>query len=356
MGDTVKRLIVATIVIGAAAAAAAQQRLAVLEFFGRPTGGYCSAAGPTMIRLQSEMEEAAVLLEYDYDQFPSGRLDRFLAARPRPPYLPLVMVGSGFKISDGLVDFEPEYRAMIEAELARPAEADVSAYWRRVGDRMRVYVRAVNRRDEALTPSEEAAIWVLVWEEGTTLGVSRTWVRATGGVSLSDPLDPGAAATMVVNSPQLTGVNWARLSALAMVERRPGGSGGYDMLQATLAAPPGLDVSPGELVLSRARPTVEVSLAGPHVLSWSATWDVPWLDVTPSGGTVPAAPTIALSSDEWPPQPATGTVRFDAQGDGMTFSATVAVTAAERLRHSGPRLTPAPRPAEAAEAASLAAP
>ncbi len=119
---------------------AADDRFAVLELFGRTGCGNCQAAGRAMTALQSEMRGRAVLLEYDYDAFLHGRQDRFWASGASARYLPLVMVGSGYRTSSGAENYEPVYRSMINDELARPARAAVSAYWRRVANTMRAYV------------------------------------------------------------------------------------------------------------------------------------------------------------------------------------------------------------------------
>jgi hypothetical protein len=132
-------LVLISLLLGATFGAA-DDRFAVFEFFGRPAGAFCSAAGPAMITLQSEFRGRAVLLEYDYDAFLHGRQDRFWASGASARYLPLVMVGSGYRTSSGAENYEPVYRSMINDELARPARATVSAYWRRAANAVRAYV------------------------------------------------------------------------------------------------------------------------------------------------------------------------------------------------------------------------
>jgi hypothetical protein len=320
-----------------ASAATGQQRLAVLEFFGRPNGQFCSEAGPAMLSLQGEMAGRAVLLEYDYDRFASGRVDRFWAARPSAMYLPLVMVGSGYRTSSGQVDYAREYRGMLEAELARPPEAAVNAYWRRSGAAARVYVQVTNLRASALTPEEAAAIWVIAWENGR-IGVSDTWVRGTARTPLADSLEPGAILTVTIDTPSLVGVDWERISALACLERRPGGAGVYDMLEAAVAASAGLAVSPNTLALSAASPSAEVALSGPHVLTWTAAADVPWLAVSPTAGAVPATAAVSLVPEGLAGGGGTGHVHFEAAGDGMSLSTTVSVAFPARVRPPRRRL------------------
>jgi hypothetical protein len=320
-----------------AVAVSAQERLAVLEFFGRPNGQFCREAGPAMLALQAEMSGRAVLLEYDYDRFATGRVDRFWAARPSAMYLPLVMVGSGYRTSTGQVDYEREYRAMIEAELARSPEAAVSAYWRRSGDAVRVYVRVTNLRASPLTTAEEGAIWVIAWENAR-IGVSDTWVRGTAFRALTESLAPGATLVATVDTASLAGADWERVSSLALVERRPGGAGAYDMLQAAVAQPAALAAFPTTLTLTAAEPTAEVALAGPHALTWTAAADVPWLAVSPTTGALPGTATVSLIVAMLPAGGGTGQVHFDAAGDGMSLSATVSVMGPVRVRPPRRRL------------------
>jgi hypothetical protein len=324
-----------------AVVAAAEDRLAVLEFFGRPTGQYCRDGGPAMIALQQSMAGRAVLLEYHYDYFPTGRIDRFWAAQPNATYLPLVMVGSGYRTSTGQVDYQPAYQAMLNAELARLPQAEVTAFSRRVGSALRLYVRAVNRRTAALTPADSPAIWAIAWENGR-IGVSDTWVRAAARYALTAALEPGAAVTAVVNTSSFSPVDWNQVTSLVLLEHRPGGVGKYDMLQATIARPAALTVTPGELALGPDSPSAQVALDGPHVLAWTATADVPWLQVTPSGSGLPATATVSLVSAALPAAGGTGTVRFDASGDGLEFSASVTVTAPGQARPIRRRLRSVP--------------
>jgi hypothetical protein len=308
-----------------AVCAAAEDRFAALEFFGRPTGAYCSAAGPAMIALQHEMEGRAVLLEYDYDAFRYGRQDRFWASGASATYLPVVMVGSGYRTSSGSTNYETVYRTMINDELARPVRAAVSAFWQRTTNTMRAYVEVLNHGDTDLKIDQDAAIWLIAYENAT-VGVSTTWVRSTAQRYLPFDLAPGESATAVIDSPPMSGVDWSRMAGLVVIEDRPGGVGSYDMLQATEALSAGLTATPEFLEVGWDGPGSEVLLTGPHVLSWSATSDVPWIEVSPSSGDIPATATLTVRSELRPRLESEGVVTFSATGDGMAFSATVSVT------------------------------
>lgn len=309
------------------AAAAAEDRLAVLEFFGRPHGQYCQDAAPAMIALQGEMEGRALLLEYDYDVFRTGRVDRWWDAFPGggTVYLPLVMVGSGYRWSMGPVDYYSVYRSMLEAELMRLPAAEVVAYSRRMGQVMRVYVRVENRSGSTLRPEDDASVWVLLWEDARR-GLTDAWVQATAVHPLTSPLEPGAEVTFTVDVTPASAVDWGLVRSLALVDHRSEGEK-YDMLQAAVSVPAALEVTPGEVTLSASNPTAEVLLEGPHVLTWGTTVTVPWLEVRPSAGHLPASVTVNLVADAVPPGQQTTLLTFDASGDGMSWAASVTVSA-----------------------------
>lgn len=318
----------------------AQDRVAVLEFFGRPSGTFCSAAGPAMTTLQSEMQGRAVLLEYDYDAFLNGRQERFWATGVSAMYLPLVMVGSGYQTSSGSVDYEEAYRRMINRELVRPARADVSAFWRRSGNTLRAYVEVLNLDDTVLEIDQDASIWLVAFENAS-VGVSTTWVRSTVQQYLPFDLAPGESATAVIDTPPMSGVDWSMMDGLVMIEDRTGAGESYDMLQAIVASPAGMTAAPDNLVLSSTGNGAEVVLTGPHVLSWMASSDVSWIEVTPVSGSLPATPTLTVRPELAPRSEAEGVVNFSATGDGMDFSTSVSVKLGARLRRGGRRVAPA---------------
>jgi hypothetical protein len=324
-----------------AAFSAAEDRFAVFETFGRPQGAFCSAAGPALITLQSEFQGRAVLLEYDYDSFLHGRQDRFWAAGASATYLPLVMVGSGYRTSSGSENYEAVYRSMINAERQRPPRASVSAFWRRQGNVMRAYVEVRNLGETDLDIDQEAAIWLIAYENAN-IGVSSTWVRSTSQQGLPYDLAPGETSYVVVDTPSISGADWGRMAGVVLAEDRPGGYGAYDMLQATEAVPAGLFASPEHLLVAPTGSGAEVELTGPHVLSWSATSDVPWIEVTPSSGdSLPATVVLAVRAGLRPPREREGTVSFSASGDGMAFSTTVDVGVGASCRRVGRRVRPA---------------
>jgi hypothetical protein len=327
------------VVLVVAVAGFADDRLAVFEMFGRTGCSNCSAAGEVVTVLQEELKGRAVLLEYDYDLFLYGRQDRFWATGVRANYLPLMMVGSGYRTSSGVVDFDRVYRGMIDDELERAPRASVTAYWRRVGSSLRAYVDVTNLGPTDLEVRRDAGIWVIGYENAP-IGNSETWVQSTSVWFLSYDLAPGEGITAVIDTPPVDGLNWDRVAGLVLVEDRPSESEAYDMLQAVKALPAAVTAAPDEIVLSTRHRRAEVVITGPHVLSWSAEGDVPWIEVTPDSGTLPAIITIEMHPELRPPTESEGVVTLTATGDDMDLSATVRVTAGARLRRASGRIRP----------------
>jgi len=276
-----------------------------------------------------------VFLEHDVDHPLGTRLDQWRAAYTGSPtiYLPLVMADSGARISNGAVAFASVYRSIVDAELARPPQARVEAWSRRVGDTLRTYARVTNLADDTLSvAANEAAVHALVWEN-VQVGVTGRAVRAAPRTAVVQPLAPGASAGFVLDTGPLAPESWDAVRAVALVDARPlGHTGGWDMLQAALAAPAALLATPAALDFTvvpgqPATAVATVALAGPHVVTWTASADVPWLEVTPAG-TLPGVATVAVRIADLPPGPQAGTLTFTGTSDdGLALTCSVPVQA-----------------------------
>jgi hypothetical protein len=208
----------------------------------------------------------------------------------------------------------------------------VKAWSQRAGNGLTVYVRATNLAGVPLTTDHAAAFWVIVWEDAR-VGLTDTWVRATASKALTATLATGDTATATVSVPTVTAGDWERIRSLVLLEHRPAGTGRYDMLQAAIAGPAALEAAPARLVLGPSAPSAPVALDGPHVIGWTASAEVPWLQVAPASGPVPATLTISLVGS--PPPGQSGTVRVVGAGGGIESAVTVTVTtegAARRVR------------------------
>ena len=256
MGTTLKRTGIAALAVLAAGWASAEDRLGVFEFFVRGSGTYCQEAAPAVRALQLEMQGRALLLEYAYDTFRWTRAETWWAAYSGTSavYLPLVMVGSGFETSTGPVDYEARYREMLQHELARPAGASLRAWSLRTAGGTRVFVRATNLTGSPVGPAQSATLWAIAWEDAP-VGLTSTWVRQAAALPLGETIPPGGTTTATVSLPVLAGADPERVRFLALLDQRLPGGSGFDMLQAAVAEPAGLAVSPGALTLSPIRPS-----------------------------------------------------------------------------------------------------
>ncbi|NHZ72350.1 MAG: hypothetical protein GWP17_04615 [Aquificales bacterium] len=181
--------------------------------------------------------QPVVFLEYDVDNSALFRSGRWWSAHGGGSVtLPLVMVDSGHQFSNGYEDFNAKYRSMVDASMAREAQADIIATGQRVGDTLQFNVEVNNKSSVTLSYSNNAAVWVIVYETFGSSGAGRLtnrFVRATARTSFSSPLPPNGVENFVVDTPTLNGVVWDNLRAVVLVDYLPNGSSGaYDMLQA----------------------------------------------------------------------------------------------------------------------------
>ena len=198
------------------------------------------AAGSAVEQLaQDYADQPVVFLEYD-------RADEALFPRERRWWtaygggsasLPLVMVDSGNRISNGYEeDFYTKHAAMVDASLARDAQAEIVASSQRSGDMFHFEVQVTNRTDETLGSGNGATVWAIVYEEFETSGSGRftnRFVRTAVSTAISSDLAPDATETFTLVTSALGGVNWDNLRAILLVDYRPGStSGAYDTLQA----------------------------------------------------------------------------------------------------------------------------
>lgn len=278
-----------------------------------------------------------VFLEMDVDHRVGDRYTRWWAAftgNPASVLLPLVMADSGHGLSYGQVAFATVYRAMVNAELARPPEGRVEAWSRRIGDGLRIYARVTNLSGDTLAAAaNEAAVHALVWED-VHVGVTNRTIRAAPYTAVGAPLPAGASLALTLDTGAMAVSDWDNgVHAVVFADYRPlGHTGPWDMLQAAIAAPAALLAAPQELDFTvvpgqPASAAATVALAGPHVVTWSAAADVPWLEVTPTGG-LPGEATVTVRIADLPAGPQFGTVTFEgSSADGLWLRCAVPVQA-----------------------------
>ncbi len=143
------------------------------------------------------------------------------------------MADSGRRISTGYVDFYSVYKAMVDAELSRAPDAEIEAVSTRTGGALRLSGWITNRSGVTLSSARNGATVHGIVYEDVSGGSTGRIVRAAVSQPLSSDLPNGDSTGFLMETPDLTGVNWQNVHSVVMVDYRPGGSSGaYDMLQA----------------------------------------------------------------------------------------------------------------------------
>ena len=243
------------------------------------------------------------------------------------------MVDSGNQITHGYEDFYNVYKAMVDTALARPAQADVTATWQRVGDRIRFDVRLTNLSLVTLSStSNSAAVHAIVYEDAHVADTDR-FVRATASTDITSSLAPGATASFVLETADLSEVNWDKLHFIVLADYCPGGtSGAYDMLQAAVAVPL-FTVQPDEMTFmvdpaDSLHQSAVVTLQGPESGNWAAATNTGWLTITPSSGSMATHPTISVITNTLSAGWQQGYITFTlASGGGLALADQVLVNA-----------------------------
>jgi len=266
--------------------------------------------------------QPVLFLEHDVDNPAPARYDRWWAAFPGgSPYLPLVMVDSGNRICYGLLDYYVIFEQMVNAELARPAQADVVAYWWRAGDRASFSVQVTNLSGRMLGEASGASVHAMVYQD-TAGRATHRFVRAAAMQSMAS-LNVQETATFALQTPDMNDVDWNQLHYVVAVDYRPGGaSGAYDMLQAAQALPAGesLRVRPNTLTFEvdsedTVGPTASVWIEAVAPMPWNCTSSAAWLSATPSSGTTPQQVSVLVRKSGLSPGYQQGTLTF-ASSDG----------------------------------------
>ena len=202
------------------------------------------ATGSVVEQLNTEYAGQVIFIEDNVDTPVGGRDAYWWAAfGGGSVYLPLSMVDSGHAIQSGydsLTTYQ-DYKAMIDAALARPALARVEGIdSTRLGDHLEFELRVTNLGTAAIPASAE--VHVLVYEAHSAVAgehITGRILRAHTSQTLNSELAPGASATFNLQTGDLSNItDWEQVHAVALVDVLPSGSQAYDMLQAAVVYPP----------------------------------------------------------------------------------------------------------------------
>ncbi len=274
-----------------------------------------------------------LLIEQDVDHPVGSRIGRWWTAFDGSyVILPMVMVGSGYQISNGYVDFYTTYKNMIEAEKARPPLAEVNAYYQRVGDHFEVRVAVTNKSGVELSYANQATVHVLVYEEAA-VNITGRFVRAATATAIATPLAHGQTASFDLTTADIAPLDWGRVHIIALVDYLPQPAGPYDTLQAAAAIESlNFGVTPDTVVFmmsptDTAVASQRLTVVGPPQLTWQVTGSADWFAVTPLQGDTSLSPQLSLVlgnvTEGWQEK----TITLNAAAANETFQANVLVRA-----------------------------
>jgi len=160
--------------------------------------------------------QPVVFLEQDVDHTLGNRYGRWWAAYDGggSVMLPLVMVDSGHQISNGPVDYYNTYKAMVEAELVRLAQAEIEAQSQRIGDTLHFDIQLTNLSGVTLSGSSNSATVHAIVYEDAHVGVTDRIVRAAVSTSIFPALAHGETMTFTLET-ELSGVDWDKIHSFA---------------------------------------------------------------------------------------------------------------------------------------------
>jgi hypothetical protein len=225
---------------------------------------------------------------------------------------PMVMVDSGHQISSGYHDFYQTFKEMIDAELPRTPQAEVTGSVHREGNAYQFSVQVKNLTGTTLSSANNARVYTIVYEDAY-VGVTNRIVRASVSTSINN-LAPQETKTYSLSTNDLSDsvLNWDKLHMVVLADYRASSNPvGYDMLQAAVLEDATITVLPNPIsflvdpVDSQGR-TVPVQMAGPSTQTWIGSVTVPWLQLSTSSGSISSPPTLSVDETKLSPGMQTG--------------------------------------------------
>jgi len=273
------------------------------------------------------------LLEQDVENAVWSRYERWWEAYggTGSATLPFMMVGSGYQISNGYVDFYNTYKNMIETEKARPPQADVTATYERIGNHFDVTVYVTNQSGSELSYANQATVHVLVYEEAK-VNLTGRFVRAVSSTSISS-LANGQTDSFNLTTDDISPANWNNVHVVALVDYYSDAMGHYDMLQSAIARETETFELSSKSVVFMFEPSetavspIIISLTGQPELTWQISGGANWFTTAPAQGDVMTFPqfSVAIGNvlDGWQEE----TVIVNAQDANQIYQEEVVVKA-----------------------------
>lgn len=224
----------------APAAQPAASRLVVWESFSYAGCAECAAADRYLEGYMAELAAAGttiVGIQQNIGQpeapgpDPGGRRGRFFSVFDErgggdSATLPLFMIDSGRDIHTGPFNDDDAMQRYFERwfteALARPARAELAAWWQRRGaSTVGLEIDLTNTSDAAFDPAvDDAALVFIFYDDRNEVGYPATQ-RFAARWPLDEPLGPGETMRRDLVLDELSGVNFGRAKLLVLLEDRP---------------------------------------------------------------------------------------------------------------------------------------
>lgn len=242
-----------------------------------------------------------------------------------------MMVSSGNQISNGSVSFYTTYKAMVDAELTRPPQAEIVSQYRRVGNTLEFEIQVTNQSGTSLSSSNSATVHAVVYEENQILLTGR-YVRTAVYTSITPSLANGETRTFTLTTGELTTVDWDKIKSVVFVDYQPG-SGAFDMLQADIPELPTFTASPTQVTFmvdlaDTITQSTTITLGGASSLNWTAANIPSWLSLSLGSGSLSQHPTVSIIKNNLTAGWQQGQIDFSASdGNELNFEQPVLVQA-----------------------------
>lgn len=242
---------------------------------------------------------------------PKSRWDVMKASVPpgTPLALTWTVVDSGRLVHRGAEETEEAYdayTAMVDDALLQPAQAEITASWRREGGSVNVIATLKNNSTVQLSADNKAGIHAIVKEPGTNYSTHTTIHPGLNAAVTAIPdLAPGETGTFYITVPDLHPTDWDNLEIIVLADYLTAPDGPYNQLQAAFAQqslePATLFAEPNSFYFmlgasETAVPQVTTTISGVPGVTWTASVDSPWLSIDHATGTVGQAITLVADA------------------------------------------------------------
>lgn len=222
------------------------------------------------------------------------------------------------------------YTAMIDDALARPATADIDAFWWREGSTIKISATVKNNSSITLTTGNNAGVYGIVKENGVRYDTHTTSQPGLNAAKTAiTSLAPGETDTFEISVPDINPTDWGKIEVIVLVDYQTAPGAHYEQLQAAIAsqalyAQPNFHtwfLDEGEFFV----PQFTSTIMGNAGLNWNAVSNELWLDVEANTGIVGDSVYLTTLGAAMDPGWNTAVVTFTDSSDTYSTDVTVSV-------------------------------